>query len=296
MSLIVEAIGFGIIAAASISLGAMGFSIQFGLTNVLNVSFGVLMTIGGLVTYFCSVEHLTVWFGLLLGGIASALATLAIGKTVLKLFVRRGAHLFEMVMVTFAVTLILEYTIAAATKNTTFNLELGVIHSMTLGPLRFTWIELVLVLIAAVLFLLLDRLLQMTKLGKALRATAVDPELAQSCGIPTGRVVGVAWLLSGFLCGVGGGVFILDVLTLNAFTGDSLLPLVIVAALVGTAGSVRGAVLASLAVGVLTQLVSLVGNSAFSSVVAYGALAILLLVRPSLLIGGGVSDKTQITV
>ncbi len=274
----------------------MGFSIQFGLTNVLNVSFGVVMTIGGLVTYLCAVGSLTVWTGLFLGGIASALATLVIGKTVLKLFVRRGAHLFEMVMVTFAVALIIEYTIAAATKNNTYNLELGQMSSIRLGPLRFTLDELVLVLLALGLFVVLDRLLHMTKLGKALRATAVDPDLAQSCGIPTGRVVGVTWLLSGFLCGLAGGVFTIDVLTLNAFTGDSLLPLVIVAALVGTAGSVRGAALASLAVGVLTQVVSLVGNSAFSSVVAYGALALLLLVRPTLLVGGGVSDKTQITV
>jgi branched-chain amino acid transport system permease protein len=295
MSLVVEAIGFGVIAAASISLGAMGFSIQFGLTNVLNVSFGVIMTIGGLVTYLCSIGSLTVWSGIVLGGIAGALATLAIGKTVLKLFVRRGARLFEMVMITFAVALILEYTIAAITQNNTYNLQLGTMHSIRWGPLRFTPVEAGLVGLAVGLFVLLDRLLYMTKLGKALRATAVDPELAQSCGIPTGKVVGVAWLLSGFLCGMAGGVFTIDVLTLNAFTGDSLMPLVIVAALVGTAGSVRGAALASLAVGVLTQLISLVGNSAFSSVVAYGALALVLVLRPSLLLGAA-SDKSQITV
>lgn len=295
MSLFVEALGFGVIAAASISLGAMGFSIQFGLTNVLNISFGALMMIGAFVTYICNVSSLGVWAGIVLGGIASALATLLIGKTVLKLFVRRGARLFEMVLITFAVALVIEYTVASITQSSSFSLSLGIIHSISWGPLHFTRVQAILVVVAIVLFVGLDRLLYATKLGKALRATAVDPELAQSCGIATGRVVGIAWLLSGFLCGVAGGIFAINVVVLNAFTGDSLLPLVIVAAIVGTAGSVRGAAIASLAVGILTQVIGLVGNSAFSSIVAYGALAVVLVARPTALFGA-LGDKTQITV
>jgi branched-subunit amino acid ABC-type transport system permease component len=296
MNLFFEAIGFGVVAAASISLGAMGFSIQFGLTNMLNISYGVMMTIGGLVTYACAAGPLTVWVGLVLAGVVTALVTLLLGKTVFAVFVRKGTPLFEMVMVTFAVTLVGEYGIAAITQNNTYVLSVGAQHALSLGPFKFTLVQLIFVFLAIGIYVLIELLLRLTKLGKALRATAADADLAQCCGIPTGRIVGVAWLLSGFLCGLAGGMFAVDILTLNAFTGDSLLPLVIVAALVGTAGSVRGAVLASIGLGVGTQLVTIAWNSAFSTVVAYGTLALVLILRPGLLQGGDIADKKQITV
>ena len=134
-------------------------------------------------------------------------------------------------MITFGVALILENGLAAITHSNTYILSMGLEHAHTIGPIRFTSTQLVLVILAVGVFILLDGFLHITKIGKALRATAVDPELARSCGIATSRIVTVAWLMSGFLCGMAGGVFTIDIFTVNAFTGDSLMPLVIVAPL-----------------------------------------------------------------
>ncbi len=87
-----------------------------------------------------------------------------------------------------------------------------------------------------------------------------------------------------------------NILTISAFTGDSLLSLVIVAALMGTAGSVRGAVLAALVIGIATQVVSVAGASSYDTAVAYGFLALVLLARPRTLQGGLVTERVQITV
>ena len=296
MDVYIEAIGFGIIAAASISIGAMGFTLQFGLTNVLNVGYGAIMTLGGMVAYIAHSAGINIWLGLVLGGLASSVLTLLVAKTILAVYVRKGAQLFEMAMITFGVALIIEYGIAALTRNTTYSLNLALQKSHALGPMRYTTIELALVLIAIAVYVSFDLFLHLTKLGKALRATAVDPELARSCGISTSRVVAVAWIFSGFLCGLAGGVFVINILTVNAFTGDSLLALVIVAALMGTAGSVRGAVIASLVLGIVTQVVSVAGGSGYDTAVAYGALALVLLARPRMVQGGLVADRVQITV
>jgi branched-subunit amino acid ABC-type transport system permease component len=296
MNLYIEGIGFGVIAAASIMLGAMGFTLQFGLTNVLNIGYGALMTFGAFSTYLLHTWGVNVWVAVGLAGVSTSLLTLLVAKTILTVYVRKGAALFEMAMITFGVALILENGLAAITHSNTYVLSLGLEHAHALGPIRFTNTQLVLVLLALGVFILLDTFLHVTKVGKALRATAVDPELARSCGIATSRIVTVAWLMSGFLCGMAGGVFTIDIFTVNAFTGDSLMSLVIVAALMGKAGSIRGAVLASLLLGIVTQVVSIAGASSYDSVVAYGALAVVLLANPRLIQGGLVTERVQITV
>jgi len=296
MDLYIEAAGFGVIAAASIALGAMGFTIQFGLTNVLNIGYGAIMSIGGFVAYQVHAAGVNIWLGLVVGGIAASLLTLFVAKTILSVYARRGAGLFEMAMITFGVSLIFEYGLAAATQNNTYALILPLAHTHALGPLRFTTTQLLLVIIAAVSFVVLDLFLRLTRLGVALRATAVDPDLARASGIATGRIVTAAWLISGFFCGLAGGVFMVNIFTINAFTGDALLSLVIVSALLGTAGSVRGAVAAALVIGIVTQVASVAGASSYDSALAYGILALVLLARPKTVQGGLVTDRVQITV
>jgi len=296
VSLYLEAVGFGVVAAASIAIGAMGFTLQFGLTNVLNIGYGSIMSLGGLVAYACHAAGMSIWLGLAIGGLSASAMTLLVAKTILSVFARRGAGLFEMAMITFGVSLIIEYGIASATQNNTYSLFLAVEHAMTLGPFHFTKVQLVLVGLAIAVFVVLDLFLRLTKLGLALRATAIDPDLARASGIQTNRIVTAAWLMSGFLCGLAGGVFTINILTVNAFTGDTLLSLVIVSALLGTAGSVRGAVLAALVIGIATQVASVAGASGYDSAVAYGFLALVLLARPKTLQGELVTDKAQITV
>ena len=70
--------------------------------------------------------------------------------------------------------------------------------------MMFTATQLTLVAIAAVALAALHGLLRYTRLGKAMRATASDPELARNCGVQTRRVIDGAWLLSGLLCGLAG--------------------------------------------------------------------------------------------
>ena len=199
-------------------------------------------------------------------------------------------------MITFGVALIVEYAIAAITRNNIYALNIAIEHAIALGPLRFTKVQLILVIVAFAVFGLLDLFLRLTRLGVALRATAVDPDLARASGIATNQIVTAAWLVSGFLCGLAGGVFMVNILTISAFTGDSLLSLVIVAALMGTAGSVRGAMLAALVIGIATQVVSVAGASSYDTAVAYGFLALVLLAWPRTLQGGLVTERAQITV
>ena len=118
MNLYIEAVGFGMIAAASIAIGAMGFTLQFGLTNVLNIGYGAIMTLGGLVAYVATRRGIGIWLALVVRRARRQLATLLVAKTILAVYARKGAALFEMAMITFGVALIVEYGIASLTRTT----------------------------------------------------------------------------------------------------------------------------------------------------------------------------------
>jgi branched-chain amino acid transport system permease protein/neutral amino acid transport system permease protein len=293
--LMVQAIGFGVVTAALIAIGALGFTLQFGLTNVLNISFGGVMTAGAFAAFIAEELHWPVAVAAVCAVAAGALLTWLLGRTLLAFFARRGAGLFEMVMVTLAVSLILQYGIDAAAREQIYRFSFPQGRSLRWGWLTLTVTQLALVALAAAVFTGLELLLRRTRLGRALRAMADEPRLARTCGIPTGKIVNVVWLVSGALAGLAGLAYVINSLTIDASVGTSFLPLVLAAAILGKAGSTRGAVLAALLLGLVTEEVGAVGGAAYATVAAFGILAVVLATRPAAL-AGQAATKAEITV
>jgi branched-subunit amino acid ABC-type transport system permease component len=293
--LIVQALGFGVITAALIAIGAMGFTMQFGLTNVLNISYGGAMTVGAFAAFVGEELHVPALLGVVLALLAGALLTWLLGRTLFAFYARRGAGLFQMVMVTLAVNLILQFGIDAASREQIYRFSFPQGASLHAGWFTFTVTQLILVAVALAVFFALEYLLRRTRLGKALRAMAVEPRLARTCGIPTGKIVNVVWLLSGALAGLAGLAYVADSLTIDSSVGTTFLPLVLAAAILGKAGSTRGAVLAALLLGLVTEEVGAVGGAEYSTVAGFGILAIVLITRPAAL-AGQVTAKAEITV
>jgi len=200
-----------------------------------------------------------------------------------------------MVMVTLAVSLIIQFGIDAAAREQIYRFSFPQGASLRWGWFTFTVTQLVLVGVAAAVYAGLELLLRRTKLGKALRAMADQPRLARTCGIPTSRIVHVVWLLSGALAGLAGLAYVINSLTIDASVGTTFLPLVLAAAILGKAGSTRGAVLAALLLGLVTEEVSAWGGAQYASVAGFGILAIVLATRPAAL-AGQAAGKTEITV
>src|ERR1035441_1220962 len=295
MHLLIQTLGFGVVTASIIAIGAIGFTVQFGLTNVLNISYGSIMTVGAFVAYLTESVHINIWIGVVLGGLAGAVLTLLIGKTIFKYYASRGTRLFEMVMVTLALGLFIEYGVDAVSRDHIYSITFPQGGVVTIGPLIFTVSQLVLVGIGILVFLLVEGMLKLTRLGKALRAMAVDPRLARSCGIPTNRIVNATWVLSGFLCGAAGVVYVINSLSVSFTTGYDFLPTVLAAAILGGVGSPGGAVLASLLLGIVTELVAALGGSSYSTVAAFGVLVVVLLSKPSGVLNAA-SRKVELTV
>jgi len=293
--LMVQAIGFGVVTAALIAIGALGFTLQFGLTNVLNISYGGAMTAGAFAAFVAEEVHLPVAVAVVAAVAVGALLTWLLGKTLFAYYARRGAGLFEMVMVTLAISLIIQYGIDAAAKEQIYRFSFPQGASLRWGWFTLTVTQLALIAVAAAVFAGLELALRRTRLGKALRAMADDPRLARTCGIPTRRIVNVVWLVSGALAGLAGLAYVANSLTIDSSVGTNFLPLVLAAAILGKAGSTRGAVVAALLLGLVTEEVGAVGGEPYATVAAFAILAIVLATRPAA-VAGQIAGKGEITV
>lgn len=295
MDTLLSAAAFGLILASVIAIAGMGFTLQFGLTNVLNLSFGAVMTVGAFAAYLAQTHGINAWYGLAIGGAVGAIATVVVGRGLFRLYARRGAQLFEMVMVTLGLGLVVNYAIQAISRNNIYQFTVLQSAPFHLGPVIITPTQAIIIGIALAVFVAVEALLRLTKIGTALRAMAAEPSLARSCGIRTSRVVVITWVISGFLCGMAGVVYIINSQSVGYDSGELFLPLVIAAALLGGAGSPAGAVLAALAMGVVTEIVSAYGGPQYSTVAGFGILILVLLCRPRAVLGDR-ARETRLTL
>jgi branched-chain amino acid transport system permease protein/neutral amino acid transport system permease protein len=274
-------IGFGLVAGCVVAIGAVGFTLQFGTTNVLNLAYGSVMTVAAFIAYLLTRASLGIWVALPLAAVCAGVFSLLLNRLVYAPFARRGVGLFGMVIVTISVQLAIYYGLQAA-FGTPFMSYQGVGPGATYhaAGMVFTQIQLIMMGIALGAMLVVYALLSFTKLGKAMRATAANPALARSAGIPTGRIVDLAWLFSGALCGASGVTLALDVQGFDFSLGQEVLVVIIAAAVLGGIGHPYGAMLGALVVGVSSSVVANYTSAAYNQVTALVILIAVLLLRP----------------
>lgn len=281
LTVLLHSIGFGITTAAVIAIGAMGFTLQLGVTNVLNISYGNVMTIGAFASLIVERQHLGLAATIIAAPLAGAAITFVLARTLFATYARRHGGPFDLLMVTLAVGLIIQYGLDALAKLQVFQFSFPSGSTVHVGPFVFTVLSLALIGFAAIVFAALMAALRLTRMGKALRALSVDPKLARACGVPMRRIVNLTWVLSGALAGLAGLVYVTNSLTVSAGSGLDFVVLVIAAALLGGAGSPAGAVLAALVVGIASEVVAAAGGSYYSHAAGLAILALVLVLRPA---------------
>jgi branched-chain amino acid transport system permease protein/neutral amino acid transport system permease protein len=113
-----------------------------------------------------------------------------------------------------------------------------------------------------------------------MRATASNPSLARSCGIPTSRVIDIVWLVTGALCGLAGTVAAMNSDSFAVSNGASYLITILAAAVLGGAGQPYGAMLGAVLIGLMTELSAATFSAEYKEVVAFGILVLVMVLRP----------------
>lgn len=154
------------------------------------------------------------------------------------------------------------------------------------GVVRIGGHEVTLVVLAALLMVLTHVLLQYTKLGTAMRAMADNEDLALVTGIPTERVVRATWLVGGGLTGAAGFLIALESGAMDNTMGWDLLLVIFSGVILGGIGSVYGAMVGGIIMGLISQLSLIWLPSDLMVVTAFSVMIFILLIRPEGLFGG----------
>ncbi len=280
MSLFLASIGFGIVTASVLAISAVGFTVQFGVTNVLNLAYASVMIACAYVAYLINQAGQSIWLAMVVAAVAGAIISLVINKYIYAPFQRRGTSPTAVVIVSLGILLVIEFTVQAVEgpANVSYTMSQGA--TLTFAGMILTAVQLVIIGLSVLFMVGLHLLLRYTRFGKAMRATAADRTLARNCGIRTDRIVTLACLITGALCGVAGTVFAINSGSFGATSADLFLVLILAAVFLGGPGQPYGAMLGALVIGVATEVSAVFITSDYKYVTAFVILLVILAVRP----------------
>jgi branched-chain amino acid transport system permease protein/neutral amino acid transport system permease protein len=279
-SIFSESIGFGILSAAVIGVAAVGFTLQFGISNILNLGYAAVMTLSMFAAYVVQHAGINIWVSMAVGGLAGAAISYLLNALVYRPFGRRTSNLFSIVLVTLSAGLIITNLLEGLVGENFYSYQLPLSGEHVIASFHFDNDQLIIFVIGIVAVVAVQVLLRLTPLGRAMRATAADKELAANCGIPTERVTDVAWLISGFLCGLGGVALAIQLGAFEPTTAGDFLVIIIAAAVLGGVGRPVGAMLGALIVSVASEAVASGISPVYKSVAGLALLILVLLFRP----------------
>ena len=154
-----------------------------------------------------------------------------------------------------------------------------------IGGYTVSDVDLVVIVAALAMMFALDAFVRRTKFGRGIRAVAQDPESAALMGVNSTRVVQVTFLVGGLMAGAAATLYMMKIGSTRQNAGFILGVKAFTAAVMGGIGNLRGALLGGLLLGVMENWGSAVFGSEWKDVVAFVLLVLILLVRPSGLLG-----------
>lgn len=278
-----DGLRFGLV----IAMCAIGMSLIFGTTGLVNFAHGDMVTFGALMAFFF---NRTLGMHLLIAAplavIAGGLFGAVFNRGVWKPLRARGTGLVAMMIVSFGAGLAVRYVFlyqfqGARRTYSDFDYQLDAIE---IGPLSVVPRDLWIMGISIVVLVGVALFLESTRLGKAMRAVSDDPDLAESSGIDVERVIAWVWITGGGLAALGGIFQGLDQ-KIQWQTGNQLLLLIFAGVILGGLGTSYGALVGSLTIGLLIQLSTLFVATELRTAAALLVMILVLLVRPQGILG-----------
>ncbi|VXB70101.1 branched-chain amino acid ABC transporter permease [Nocardioides sp. AX2bis] len=281
--LIYSGLLFGLIMAPA----ALGLSMVFGTTGLTNFAHGELVTFGALITYL---SNTVLGMPFVLAAVVAVVVGMAFGWAqdagLWRPLRRRGTGLIAMMIVSIGLQFFLRNMYQYFTKGRLLSYDeyLTPAGRDVGGLFVFTSRDLVIAVTSIVVLAAVLLALSRTRLGRATRAVSDNPALASATGIDVDRVISVVWILGSGLAALA-GVFLGFQLGVTFQIGQLILLLLFAAVTVGGLGSVWGAVIGALLIGVLIDLSTLVVPADLKNAGALLLLIVILLVRPQGLLG-----------
>jgi neutral amino acid transport system permease protein len=284
-----------------LALAAIGLSLIFGTTGLVNFAHSELITWGMLSTYYWNFyglagiigflaplpgpfgEGVNLWFAAILGVLSGAALGYVLNRFIFRGARRAGVSLIAQMVMTIGLSILLRYLFVYIFGGGPRQLKGIAQRAIDIGPIELTPKDLIAMGISVVVLLGVASYLEMTRMGKAMRAVADNRDLAESTGIDVERVITLVWTSGAGLAALSGVFFGLDQVKWDF--GFRLLLLVFAAVVVGGLGKAYGAIVGSLVVALAINLSTLFIDAEVKNMVALLLLTAILLVRPQGILG-----------
>jgi branched-chain amino acid transport system permease protein len=282
MDLIVQALVNGLVSGTLLAVPAIGFTAMFAVLRFPNFSVSGVATLGAFAGYLAFGAGLQMAGSLAVAFALAGAVGLLFDKVAHLPLVRQGA--LPAAIASIATGLVLENIVRLGFGNEPRGFDRAIARDIRLGDIRVSPQQLETMALALGLMLAVFAALAFTRIGKAMRASADNPELAALKGIRPERVAMMASFVGMGLVGVGGMLFGLDS-SIDPLTGTRILLSIFAAAVLGGLGSAPGAVLGAFLIGIAEELSVLVVGSQYRAAVGFVAILAVLSLRPRGLLG-----------
>jgi branched-chain amino acid transport system permease protein len=276
---LLQQIANGLSVGMGYALVALGLSLIFGVLHVINFSHGEIFMIGGLVTLIATtllgVPYL---LALPIAGIAGAALGVCVNWLAVQPLLKRRDGGADVLLSTFAVSILIHQAVLLFWGPAPARID-GLRGAFEIGPVVLTVQRVFVLATGLALLVALEWCLRRTRFGMELRAVAQSQFAARVVGIDVDRINLRTFVIAAVIAGLGGGL-LAPVILYSSLMGQVVIIKAFVVVVIGGMGSILGAVVCGLMVGLLESVLSLAVGEGIATAAVYSLLLAVLLVRP----------------
>lgn len=277
----------GLILGSIYALFALGFSLVFGVYRILNLAHGAIFMLGAFAGLYFIEQGVPFLLALVLAMIFSGLVMILTDAVAFRPLRKRGEVEFGSIIASVGANLIF-LSLAQTWSRTNilqYPFETFPIHFFRGMGLRISLLQIAIIAIVAVLLAVLLYALYRTSFGRQVRAVAGNPRTAALLGVNPALIFTTVFFVSGALAGAAGVIVGLNFNSVHFLMGEGFMLKAFVICILGGLGSISGALIAGLILGVLESLSIAYMPAGLTDIVIYCGLFLVLLVRPNGIFG-----------
>jgi len=281
----------GLMLGSGYSLVAIGFNLVFGVLGLLNFAHGGVFMIGA---YVGVVLIVIFKFNIYLAILGSMVVCSVLGLVVELLAFRpiKKEHHLAPLIATIGLTIIIQEAAIKVFGPETIGFPKTVeIQNFNLGPVWISSVQILIFSTSILLMMGLHFFIKLTKVGKAIRATAEDSQTASLLGVSINQITVLTFIISSALAGAGGVLIGLNYNSVHPFIGMNMVLKGFVIILLGGLGNVTGAMFCGLILGMIEVLSVAYLSSSYRDAFAFLTMLLILVIRPSGLFGLRIHER-----
>jgi branched-chain amino acid transport system permease protein len=291
MNLLLQQLVNGLFIGSVYGLFAVGYTLVFGVLDILNLAHPAVFTLGGLsALWLVQSAGLTIWVAFPLAVLFSGLLGLLLDRVAFVPLRRRSDTYFSGLISSIAMAIMFESVALGVfgARTVRFPVNTVPLHIWRFAGVTVTSLQVEIVAVAALLMVGLTQFLRRSRTGKAVRAVAENDRTARLLGINVDGIIAFTFFVSSALGGAAGILYGLYFDALSPDMGRSIELKGLAVIILGGMGSIPGAIVGGLAFGLSEVLtVAITGTSNLRDAVAFSVLFAILLLRPSGILGRG---------